>query len=144
MKRLLSRIGLGLIALSTALTSTATNLGTEPETFARDLAGLVNEYRLRHGLPPLEASAGLEEIAWRHNAEMLEQRRLTHAGFRDRYEQTGSRVCVENLARNFLTPEAVLRGWQQSPSHDRNLLEPKVTRMGLAVTERYVTFFACL
>jgi uncharacterized protein YkwD len=37
-----------------------------------------------------------------------------------------------------------LEGWRHSPEHHRNLLEPKVSRMGIAADARYVTFFACL
>ena len=144
-KRLLSRIGLALAALLWLGAPTgATSLGTAPDDFARELAALVNQYRQSQGLAPLQPSAGLGEIAWQHTVAMVGQQQLTHVGFQERYRQTGSRICVENLARNFQTPEAVLRGWQLSPSHDHNLLEPKVSRMGIAVSARYVTFFACL
>jgi len=37
----------------------------------------------------------------------------------------------------------LLEGWRLSPTHYRDLLEPKVSRMGLAVTTRHMTFFAC-
>jgi uncharacterized protein YkwD len=44
---------------------------------------------------------------------------------------------------NFPHPEAQLAGWQASPGHHRNLLEPKVARMGIATERSFVTFFAC-
>ena len=40
-------------------------------------------------------------------------------------------------------PEALLEGWRRSPTHHRNLLDPGVSRMGIAAAARYVTFFAC-
>jgi len=36
--------------------------------------------------------------------------------------------------------EAQLEGWRASPGHHRNLLEPKVARMGVAASRSYVTF----
>lgn len=143
MTRLAFTLGIGLILLATTTSPVRASTDALPDEFARELGTLVNVYRAQSGLAPLRPSAMLDEIALNHSAEMAAQRQLTHAGFRDRYEQTGSPICVENLARNFASPEAVLRGWQQSPGHDRNLLEPKVVRMGIAVTARYVTFFAC-
>ena len=143
MTRLALTLCIGLILLATSIRPAMAAPDPTPEEFARELATLVNGYRAQYGLAPLRPSAMLDEIAGSHSVDMAAQRQLTHAGFRDRYEQTGSPICVENLARNFATPDAVLRGWQQSPGHDRNLLEPKVTRMGIAINSRYVTFFAC-
>ena len=86
----------------------------------------------------------LVSLAAEHSGHMAEQRQMSHEGFRARAQSTHSRICVENVATNFRTPEAVLQGWQLSPTHERNLVEPKVMRMGIAARTRYVTFFACL
>jgi uncharacterized protein YkwD len=74
---------------------------------------------------------------------MATERRLSHDGFRSRFDRTSARICVENVGWNFPFPEAQLEGWRASPGHHRNLLEPKVARMGLSMAGRYVTFFAC-
>ena len=74
---------------------------------------------------------------------MATQRRLSHDGFHSRLGRTTSRLCVENVGWNYPTAEALLDGWRHSPEHLRNLLDPKVRRMGLAARARYVTFFAC-
>jgi uncharacterized protein YkwD len=113
------------------------------EPFVTDLSRLINEYRLREGLPVLDVTADLGGIARHHSEAMAEQGRLSHDGFRDRFVQARSRICVENVARNFRTPQAVFDGWRHSPAHHRNLLEPKVSRMAIAASARYVTFFAC-
>jgi uncharacterized protein YkwD len=120
---------------------TAQALPVDP--FVAELARLINDYRREQGLAPLGLADELARLAWAHTAEMADQGRLSHDGFRDRYMRTGSRVCVENVARNFRTPGALLEGWQRSPSHRRNLLEPKVVHMAIAAQARYVTFFAC-
>lgn len=111
--------------------------------YARRLADLINEYRRHNGLGPLAVAGDLETIATEHSSRMAAERRLSHDGFRSRFDRTQARICVENVGWNFPFPEAQLEGWRASPGHHRNLLEPKVARMGLAVAGPYVTFFAC-
>ena len=111
--------------------------------FTRHLAERINDYRVRNGLRPLEWSNDLVELAAEHSRDMAERRTLTHEGFSDRRRRTRSRLCVENVAHNFATPETLLDGWRQSPNHHRNVLDPGVERMGLAAAARYVTFLAC-
>lgn len=112
-------------------------------SYARHLAVLINDYRKQHGLGPLALVEDLSAIATVHTAQMADQRRLSHDGFRGRFESTRARICVENVGWNFPFPEAQLEGWRASPGHHRNLLEPKVARMGVAASRSYVTFFAC-
>lgn len=113
------------------------------EGFARRLADLINDYRQHQGLEPLSLAADLADLADEHSSAMADRRQLSHEGFRARFQRANSRVCVENVGWNHRTPEALMDGWRQSPEHHRNLLEPKVARMGIAVATRYVTFFAC-
>lgn len=112
-------------------------------SYDRHLAQLINEYRRRHGLGPLELAADLSAIAARHSTEMAQLRRLSHDGFMQRFDRTGAQICVENVGVNFPHAEAQLDGWRASPGHHRNLLEPKVARMGIAKSRQFVTFFAC-
>jgi uncharacterized protein YkwD len=111
--------------------------------YERRLAELINEYRRHHGLGPLAVAEELATIATEHSSRMANERRLSHDGFRGRFDRTSARICVENVGWNFPFPEAQLEGWRASPGHHRNLLEPKVARMGLSMAGRYVTFFAC-
>ncbi len=111
--------------------------------FARHLAELINDYRQRQGLDPLPLADDLVQLADEHSTRMADRRQLSHDGFRGRAQRASSGTCVENVGWNHPTPEALLDGWRMSPGHHRNLLEPKVARMGIAVSTRYVTFFAC-
>lgn len=117
--------------------------GAEASPYARHMAQLINEYRSSKGLSALELVADLSGLAWEHSSQMAEERRLSHAGFRDRFDRTRARICVENVGVNFPHAEAQLDGWRASAGHHRNLLEPKVARMGIAISHRFVTFFAC-
>lgn len=133
---------LGVAALALALPAAAADR-PELDSFTQRLAQRINDYRQQNGLEPLSLSEDLMELATEHSQDMAEQHKLSHDGFRERRRRTNSRICVENVAHNFPSPETLVTGWRESPSHHRNLLEPKVLRMGLAATARYVTFFAC-
>jgi uncharacterized protein YkwD len=129
--------------LALALSHPAHATSAPGDGFARRLADLINDYRLRQGLEPLSLAVDLADLADEHSSAMADRRQLSHEGFRARFQRANSRVCVENVGWNHRTPEALMDGWRQSPEHHRNLLEPKVARMGIAVATRYVTFFAC-
>jgi uncharacterized protein YkwD len=111
--------------------------------YAQHLADLINRYRQQHGLGRLMVADDLASMADQHTSQMADQRRLSHDGFRDRFDRTNAKICVENVGRSYPVAEALLDGWRASPGHDRNLLEPKVARMGIAVSGSYVTYFAC-
>ena len=117
--------------------------GRDLSPYVRQLAALINEYRATRGLAPLELAPDLSALASEHSLQMAEQRHLSHEGFRNRFDRTRARLCVENVGVNFPHAEAQLEGWRASPGHHRNLLEPKVARMGIATSSRFVTYFAC-
>ncbi|MGE5339180.1 MAG: CAP domain-containing protein [Gemmatimonadota bacterium] len=134
----------GPVALSTPTAYSGGRLaGSDAGPYARHLAELINEYRSYKGLAPLELVSDLNSIASEHSLEMAQHGRLSHDGFMERFDRTGARICVENVGWNFPHAEAQLDGWRGSPGHDRNLLEPKVVRMGIARSRTFVTFFAC-
>jgi uncharacterized protein YkwD len=114
-----------------------------PKGFISQLVELINDYRTQQGLAPLAFTEDLELLATEHSASMASLGQLSHDGFRARFQRTASKICVENVGWNYATPQGLLAGWQRSPAHHRNLLEPKVVRMGVAADARYVTFFAC-
>jgi uncharacterized protein YkwD len=133
-----------LTALVITIATTAPACAQPMDGFGSHLADLINRYRENQGLAPLTITQDLVTIATEHSTDMAVRRQLSHDGFYDRFDRTGSRICVENVGRNYPTAEALLDGWRHSPEHHRNLLEPKVSRMGIAADARYVTFFACL
>jgi len=103
----------------------------------------INQYRRQNGLVPLEPAPELELLALQHSNAMATQRHASHAGFTSRFERADSDLCVENVAAGFATAEAAVVGWRASPPHDRNLLEPRLRRVGMASVDRYITMFAC-
>jgi uncharacterized protein YkwD len=140
---LIGIIAAWLLCAPPALAAEGAGRAASTAGYAQRLADLINQYRQQRGLAPLAVTDDLASIATEHTAQMAAQRHLSHDGFRNRFDRTNARICVENVGWNFPVAEAQLDGWRASPGHHRNLLEPKVARMGIAVSQSYVTFFAC-
>jgi uncharacterized protein YkwD len=133
-------------ALLLAFLATANLAATpadQPDAYAVQLGKLINDYRAQHDVPPLALDAPLSGLAREHAARMAEDKRLSHYGFEERFAKAGSPRCVENVGWNQRTPEAEFAGWRDSPTHAKNMLDPAITRMGIGIQDRYVTFFAC-
>ena len=125
-------------------------LATTPPVHAADggdwparVLRAVNEARQQQGLPALEMTANLQRIAQAHSDDMAAKRRLSHDGFQARFDQTNSNLCVENVAGGTTIPATLVAAWSRAPQHRRNLYDPRVRRAGIAVTQVYVTLFAC-
>jgi uncharacterized protein YkwD len=108
-----------------------------------DLNALINAFRASEGLRAWTTDPGLEAIALSHAQALAEQARLSHDGFRQRVQLTGSHRCVENLAVGATHPQIILRAWQQSSEHLSNLLDPEVLWSGIGQAGPYVVLMAC-
>ena len=119
----------------------------DPPAARPDLASAVlaevNRYRVSRGLGPLAADARLQAITGAHALAMAQQGWLSHGGFQQRFDRSGARLCVENVAAGTLQPEQVVAAWRQSPEHHRNLLEPRVQVAGVASQGTVVSLLAC-
>jgi len=111
--------------------------------YAERLGELVNQYREQRGARPLGVEGALSALAREHSVAMAKTGRLSHDEFPLRVRRSGYRMCVENVGWNYRTSDAQFDGWRRSPEHNRNLLDARVTRMGIGVASDYVTFIAC-
>jgi uncharacterized protein YkwD len=112
---------------------------------ARDL---VNAYRKTKGLKPLALDAQLTAAAKAHAKDLAKWDRISHYGSDgsnpwDRVKRTGynAKVAAENVGTGQASIEEVLKGWQKSPGHDRNLLMTDVEHMGIALVQDPKTEF---
>lgn len=108
----------------------------DPEK-ARDL---INQYRHDKGLKPLKLDAELTAAAKAHSRDLAKWDRISHYGSDgsnpwDRVKRTGyhARLAAENVGTGQIDFQEVLRGWKQSPGHNKNLLLPDATQMGIAL-----------
>lgn len=116
----------------------------DPER-ARDL---INQYRYENGLKPLKLNAQLTEAAKDHSRDLSKWDRISHYGSDgsnpwDRVKRTGykARLAAENVGTGQVSFEEVLKGWKESPGHNKNLLLSDAKEMGLALVQDPKTEF---
>ena len=106
---------------------------------ARDL---INAYRKDKGLKPLKINAALTEAAKAHSRDLAKWDRISHYGSDgsnpwDRVKRAGynAKVAAENVGTGQASLEEVIKGWQASPGHNKNLLLADVEHMGIALVQ---------
>ncbi|WP_346911926.1 CAP domain-containing protein [uncultured Roseibium sp.] len=107
------------------------------------MLNMLNAYRAQNGQPPLRHDERLDTVSadmarhiagrdsmdtWAHSAFGLSQR-LEKA----RYPNYAG---AENLGAGYASLQAAFAGWQGSKDHNKNLLNPYVTRVGIASFDR--------
>lgn len=122
----------------------------EPETetvqedqnvsYARKVAGLVNEERTKRGLNGLKFDESIAAVADVRGSEI--QRSFSHtrpdgSSFYTALLQgnVSYRHCGENIAWGQRTPEEVVNAWMNSEGHRANILSANYTRIGVSYTK---------
>ncbi len=108
--------------------------------FINRVLELTNEFRAKNNLPPLTLNSQLNTAAQEHSEDMVQQDKLIHEGSNKSNETLQQRVekvgyeysdIAENIGGGYSTPEDVVEGWIQSKGHSENMLNPKVTELGV-------------
>jgi uncharacterized protein YkwD len=116
---------------------------------------LINAYRKQHGLKPLILNTALTEAAKLHSRDLAKWDRISHYGSDgsnpwDRVKRVGYRakVAAENVGTGQASVEEVLKGWETSPGHNKNLLLRDAEHMGIALVQdprtEFKTFWTLL
>jgi len=112
---------------------------------ARDV---INAYRKKNGLKPLKLNAELTEAAKAHSRDLAKWDRISHYGSDgsnpwDRVKRAGyhARLAAENVGTGQVNFNEVMRGWEESPGHNKNLLTADATHMGIALVQDPKTEF---
>jgi uncharacterized protein YkwD len=103
---------------------------------------LVNAYRKSKGLKPLKLSAALTEAAKAHSLDLAKWDRISHYGSDgsnpwDRVKRAGynAKLAAENVGTGQASIDEVMKGWQASPGHNKNLLLADAHEMGIALVQ---------
>jgi uncharacterized protein YkwD len=109
---------------------------------------LINAYRKEKGLKPLRLNTQLTEAAKAHSRDLAKWDRISHFGSDgsnpwDRVKRVGysAKLAAENVGTGQVTIEEVMKGWQTSPGHNKNLLLPDAQEMGIALVQDPKTEF---
>ena len=110
-----------------------------------ELMNLINTYRAENGLKTLRIQPSLMLASRYHAADMANENYFDHAthnrihGRLERGVSTFKRIKqfysgfanTENLGAGYYSPEAVFKGWVDSPGHNVNLLNESATHLGV-------------
>ncbi len=133
--------GVLLLSVAPVTAREPTPLGVS--LFGRTLLAQINLYRRDRGLSELAFDPALINMARMHSFRMFQQKRLSHIDFKQRFARSGSRLCVENIGRDYANALKQFDGWRESVGHDRNMLTADLHKAGIAEVGGYVTFIAC-
>jgi uncharacterized protein YkwD len=108
------------------------------DAFINRVFQLTNVFRQQNQLQPLTYSSHLASAAQTHSQNMALQDFFSHIGqdgstSSSRILSTGYQYswAAENIAAGYTTPEAVVQGWIDSPSHRVNLLNSNLKEIGI-------------
>lgn len=101
---------------------------------------LTNQKRAEQGLAPLTINSKLNESAQRKAGDMFAFNYWAHVSPSGRnpwsfFQEVGYKYLYagENLARDFMSSEAVVEAWMNSPTHRDNILNGNYKEIGLSV-----------
>lgn len=109
---------------------------------------MVNAYRKKHGLKPLQLSPELTKAAKAHSRDLARWDRISHYGSDgsnpwDRVKRAGyaAQLAAENVGTGQSSFDEVMKGWRASPGHNKNLLMADARHMGIALVQDPKTEF---
>lgn len=113
-----------------------------PDVGTESFGVLVNNERGELELVPVVEHELLTEAAQLHAEDMVENNYLSHTSLDgstpvDRVLAVGYDYAfiAENIAQGFVTEEAVIEAWMDSPGHAANILDPRAADFGLGVED---------
>ncbi|MDT7812406.1 MAG: hypothetical protein QOJ42_2322 [Acidobacteriaceae bacterium] len=126
------------VVCAAGLTSLARGQSTE----ARQLMQATNEDRAQHGLGPLRWDPALARAAQAHAYQMVRHGELSHqyAGEPDLMTRAGhDGAHFSTVAENVAvapTPQSVESEWMHSSHHRQNILDARLTTVGIGLVRR--------
>jgi hypothetical protein len=140
---------LSALLLLATLSASAQTAAVRPPTIAEQyLQSAADQERSALHLPPLRRDPALVQAATIHALIMLAHNNISHQypgelELSERASAVGARFSVisENVAEG-PTPLEIQDAWMHSPGHRRNLLDPSVDAVGIAVVAQGGQLFA--
>ncbi|WP_408007623.1 CAP domain-containing protein [Pseudalkalibacillus sp. A8] len=122
-------------------TGQQTGAGTMSEV-EKKVIELTNQERAKNGLPALKGDREIAQVAQKKSNDMANKGYFSHnsptygSPFQ-MMKQNGVdyQSAAENIAAGQQSPEEVVRQWMNSPSHRRNIMDAKLTHIGVGHTD---------
>jgi uncharacterized protein YkwD len=130
----------GLMKRDKKITRIAPGDGRPASLDPAEAVAMISAFRKANGLGPVTLDQKLTAIAAKHAALMAKRNNLSHQlfgepGFIARMERGGydAEVAAENVGTGYHNLDQAMTGWKNSAGHRKNLLNPDVTEIGIAV-----------
>ena len=94
---------------------------------------LMNAERRRHGLRPLRRGSCASSWAERWSGQLARKQRLHHQSLRPLLKSCGARRAAENIGYGNVSAEALMKKWMASSRHRANILDPRLSYVGVGV-----------
>jgi uncharacterized protein YkwD len=100
-------------------------------------ASMISDYRRLNGLAAVEVDPSLARMAEDHARAMAKIDKVTHdpggRGLKQRLQAVSfnAKVAAENVGAGYQTLAEAFSGWRDSPPHNKNMLMPAVTKIGI-------------
>jgi uncharacterized protein YkwD len=114
---------------------------------------MISGYRANNGLNPVTIDPELTKLAAEQARAMAARDKLDHSvwrPFQERIQHSSfdAAVAVENIGAGYQTLAEAFSGWRDSPPHRANMLNPQVTKMGIAAAyapkSKYKVFWSLI
>jgi len=109
---------------------------------AQDLLSLINEQRIKNGVPPLIDNPKLDEVSYLKGQDMVSNNYFAHYSPQGNspwywFDQAGYyyQYAGENLAIDFTDAKTAVDAWMNSLSHRENILNKHYTETGIAIIQ---------
>lgn len=106
--------------------------------YEAEVVRLVNVERAKQGLAPLKQDWQLSRVARYKSQDMRDLGYFSHTSptYGSPFDMMRSfgisyRTAGENIAKGYSSPEAVVKGWMNSPGHRANILHSSYTHIGV-------------
>lgn len=161
---MLSPIRLSCLLLALFAASCAGNIDTKTPAFYENLAApgatvnaeaaasMISDYRRGFGLGAVTIDPTLSRVAQDHARAMAKADKVSHdlggKGLKQRLQLVSylPKLAAENVGAGYQTLAEAFSGWRDSPSHNKNMLLPTLTKMGIATAyspkSKYKVFWA--
>jgi uncharacterized protein YkwD len=145
-----SKPELPLPSMPSFYTNLAANKGQVDAGAARDMISI---YRRNNNLSVVSIDPELQELAQQQALAMARADSMSHdvrGSLRSRLDGAGYRhgAAVENISAGYHTLAEAFSGWRQSRSHNENMLNGRMRRMGIAVAHapqsKYKVYWALI
>ena len=110
--------------------------------YEKEVVRLVNIERANRGLAALEYDWQLSRVARYKSEDMQSNNYFSHTSptYGSPFNMMKSfgiayKTAGENIAKGYKTPEAVVKGWMNSPGHRANILNSSFTHIGVGYVE---------